>query len=207
MKEKKPFNYSDHITKSVPEIRQIVDYADSRNIDISSYDPGFFWTKNDHDDGFTRHLAMAFPHTNRYGEIIGVKLRNIDPSSETRYRAKGSLMYYYLEGTAGWSVSRLFIIEGEINAASAEAFFKYAGYASSIISFGGVADVPVSLPKGFADIYIVIDHDGDEELYQERLKLYEHFEGTPIKLNLARGEDINSLWCESEFGTLKKLLK
>jgi len=203
MSKRKPFNYDEHLTTDAIEVNAIKSYAESRKIS-HGYNHGFFYLRNKENNGFVKQLAMAFPHVDMNGEIIGVKFRNIDRSSLARYRAKGSLMYYYFNN---WGKHPLFIVEGELNAASLRAYFELAGYQASIVSFGGVGDVPVYLPREYDDVYIVIDHDGNEKLYQERLKRYEHFNGTPIRLDLDIGEDINSLWVNNEFDYLYQLLK
>ncbi len=53
---------------------------------------------------------------------------------------------------------------------------------------------------------LIIDYDGNEELYQQRLKLYEGLGAEPIKLILPKGEDINSLYCKKQMWLIEHML-
>ena len=55
-------------------------------------------------------------------------------------------------------------------------------------------------------IKLIIDYDGNETLYEERFKLYAHLNPEPIRLILAKGEDINSLYNLNKMYVIENLL-
>jgi hypothetical protein len=55
-------------------------------------------------------------------------------------------------------------------------------------------------------IKLIVDFDGNEKLYQERLRLYKDLGAEPIKLILPKGEDINSLFVKKQMYLIEHLL-
>ena len=82
---------------------------------------------------------------------------------------------------------------------------KSIHYSCRVVSYGGVAAVPKELPFDMPT-KIIIDFDGNEKLYEERLELYGHLRGVPIKMMLPKGEDLNSLWVKNKIQIVNKLI-
>lgn len=211
-RKRKPFKLENYITRDQQEIEQIDTYAHSRGI-RRNYKHGFYYVA-DGDDGWEKKLAMVFPHTDwNNKEATGAKFRNIDPFDPNRFTARGRLGYFILDNMpnhlqAAWHTP-LYIVESETSAISLYDFFQENNFYAAVMSFGAVGSVQPAIPQKYDGIvipHIIIDYDGDEELYQERLKAYEHFNGIPIKLELPKGEDINSLWARGETEKLASLL-
>lgn len=208
-KKQKPFDIANYTTGHRHEIKAIDDYARLRGI-THNYLHGFFSKKI----GFQwlRFPSIMFPHEDLDGKIIGAKFRNVSHDSITgvmggRFTARGSMGYYICDNFYGGIGYDTYIVEGEANANSLCEYFEDGEVEARVISFGGVGAVPREIPNSdYGLLFIVIDYDGDEELYQERLKQYEHFNGIPIKLELPKGEDINSLWASGNLEMLNKLL-
>jgi len=65
------------------------------------------------------------------------------------------------------------------------------------------------LPDRYKDIddkRLIIDYDGSEEKFQERIKKYEHLGMKVVKIPLPKGEDINSLHVENKLYTINNLI-
>ena len=212
IKKREPFVLDKYIVNNLKESIQIDNYAKSRKI-TDNYERCFYYYYNDILNEFERKLAVGFVHTDPKGEIVGVKMRNIDVSDKARYTMRGRIGFYLVD-VATLDLPKLFVVEGEANTASLAAFFKSRDYSAIVISFGGVAVnvgkvVELNSVQQFEDLetYIIIDEDGNKDMYEERLLLYKNLKGTPINLELKKGEDINSLYINEEYSVLNKLLK
>ena len=203
-KEKKPFDIANYTTGYEHEIKAIDDYARSRGI-TDNYLSGFFAKKEG--EVWNRFPSIMFPHTDVSGDIIGAKFRNISDYLGDRFSSRGRLGFYTCDALSYLGHDR-YIIEGEGNCNSLAEFFIANEVNARVISFGGVGQVPKEMPseRYLLDTYIIIDYDGDDKLYQERLKAYAHLNAKPIKLILPKGVDINSLWADGETEILKDLL-
>lgn len=158
-----------------------------------------------------RNPALMFIHVDKQLQPCGVKFRRID-KKEPRFSARGNLGFYVLENNRSLEQKKtnLYIVESETSANSLWAFLKKLGVSSVVVSRGGVSfsttlnDLPEhlqNLPKK-----LIIDYDGNEKLYQERLKLYEGLGAEPIKLILPKDQDINSLYVKGEMNKIAHLL-
>jgi len=207
-KKKKPFNIDNYTTRYEHEIKAIDDYARIRGI-TRNYLHGFFAKKI---GGLWRRFpSIMFPHEDADRNITGAKFRNIQPVYQfDRFSARGRLGYYIIDEALYESGLKpdLYVCESETSANSLSEFMEYSNRAAVVISFGGVGTVPKVIPEVYRnlDMKIIIDYDGREEIYQERLKAYEHLQGTPVKLVLPKNEDINSLWANGELEILNDML-
>jgi hypothetical protein len=98
------------------------------------------------------------------------------------------------------------VVEGESNANSLWQYYQDIRKNCVIISFGGVGNLPTTLPSKYdniSDRRLIIDYDGDPELYSKRLEKYKHYDLKPITLLLPKGEDINSLYCKKQMNLIK----
>jgi len=201
---KKEFKLERYITKLHSEIEQIQKYAESRRI-TEGYVPAVF---NEKKNGrWEKVLALGFVHVDKDLKPCGIKLRRIT-KEEPRFSARGKLGIYILIPeitnskttlTPLFSTNMLYVVEGEANANS---LFLSLKKNYPVISMGGVASLSIfkALPKEYQTLQkkLIIDYDGNEELYQERLKLYDGLDAQPIKLILPKGQDINDLYCKDK---------
>lgn len=221
-KQDTPFDYKKYINTDPEECEKIKAYAASRGIK-RGFECGVFFTPIYSDDGsrvldWVRTPALAFIHTDKNNTPCGIKLRRLD-NKNPRFSARGKLHHYFMPAlsmatpqkmTLGDLENVLYVVEGEANANS---LWEYFDGTSSVLSTGGVSlvltreELPTSLAiTPSSKIKLLIDYDGNEELYQERLKLYEGLRATPVRLILPKGEDINSLYNKNQMWMIENLL-
>ncbi len=217
-----PFNYQKYVNTDPEECKQIKAYAASRGISEGFF-CGVFFERDTESERlpsselrrvqWVRVPALGFLHVDKDNKPCGAKFRRID-KKEPRFAARGHLAFYILMGNhtelSGLKESVTYVVESESSANSLYEFLKSTGTCHTIISFGGVSNVktleqlPNTIP--LKNIKLIIDYDGNEELYQERLKLYEGLGAEPIKLILPKGEDINSLYCKNQMWLIEHML-
>lgn len=212
----KDFDYKKYINTNATEVEEIQTYAASRRI-TSGYLPGVFFTREQDKKGhewWVRNPSMMFLHQDENGNICGAKfrkIRNQTPKDQSpRFSARGSLELYVLENhnLLGPKKTNLYFVESETSANALWSFLKDRGVSAVVASSGGVSSPPKRLPERYKDlpVKLIIDYDGDEELYQKRLRLYKHLNAQPIKMILPKGEDINSLYCQDKMYLIEHLL-
>lgn len=215
-------------TNTYPEeIKAIDAYAKSRGI-TEGYFPGVFFTRNRQEpsepwirkigSGWQRTPALGFLHVDKNLKPCGAKFRRIVPQEgsndqSARFSARGCLGWYIqqsLSGLASETVKYLYVVESESSANSLNAYFSQVGHYSVVASRGGVSSAPKlsDLPEKYQGlpIKLIIDYDGNEELYNQRLKLYKDLGAQPIKLILPKGEDLNSLYIQNKMWLVRDLL-
>jgi len=164
---------------------------------------------------YVRVPSMMFVHVDKNLNPCGAKFRRVD-GKEPRFSARGKLGIYYLpkmtlnlKSTSTEFPTRnvLYVVESE---SSANSLWEYLRRTSTVISMGGVAvkPKPEQLPEHLAKMpkKLIIDYDGNEKLYNERLKLYDGLGAEPIKLRLPKGEDINSLYTKNKMYLIDNLI-
>lgn len=209
----KDFDYTKYLTHDENEKQAIISYAQSRSI-RSGYHCGVYFTRSVDRKSWVRNPAMMFVHQDKDGNICGAKFRNINGNSNPRFSARGRLGFYILDAkipTQGFKremAKRLWLCESESSANSLWEYLEQIQSGSSVISMGGVSSAPRELPDKYKDfeVLLIIDYDGTEELYQERLKQYEHLKVTPVKLILPKGEDINALYHKGEMWKVDNII-
>jgi len=198
--EEVKFNIGDYITNNEADQILINAYAMSRGIEYG------YWPANvpDYSTGErVNRLAMMFEHQNSSGKITGAKFRFINPAYHgSRFTARGKLGFYILKNTLPKynDDTVVYFVESETSANSLWRICDDCDINAVVISFGAVSSHVREVPEAYSHIkkrYVIIDYDGDEDLYQERIKIHEHL-GKPIKLELPKGEDINSLYVKGE---------
>lgn len=212
-KDVKLFDYKSYITTRPDEVEAIRQYARSRGI-TQGYENGIFFTREVGGSGketWIRHPSIGFVHRDKDLQICGIKLRDINPKAQPRFRAKGKLGWHLLESSlpVGYQKETVFVVEGETNANSLREYLSKTVWKVHIISPGAVtASLGLELPEKYSKLSkkLIIDYDGSEKLYKERLKLYEHLNAEPIKLMLPKGEDINSLYMAGKMYLIDHLL-
>jgi hypothetical protein len=121
------------------------------------------------------------------------------------------LFYYTLEYIGNKnSEPTIFFTESETSSNSLFNYLKSLNKINFVVlCFGGVNSAPPILPLKWGwctkNRYILIDYDGNEKAYNERVNKLGHFDATDIKLALPKGEDINSLWMKDEMGQYDSL--
>lgn len=182
-KEVRVFDINNYLEHS----DDVIDYAFSRRI-YTGFKTAKVWL------GDKNVPALCFPHTDGEGNIVGAKFRNIDPEEKKyRYTSRGTLMYYILEHRP--SDEPVFIFsESETSSNALYSYLKQEDVPCVVCSFGGVSS-RLQAPAKYDYIkrrYVIIDYDGNEELYQQRLEFFKDYQD--IKLELPKGEDLSSLW-------------
>lgn len=225
----KDFDYTKYLTHNENEKEAIISYGKSRSIH-SGYHCGVYFTRNFESGTWIRHPSLMFLHEDKDGNIVGAKFRQIpnelnpnvgscDKQSHSnadgtyngpRFSMRGRPGFYILdtEIPERFTKKRAFLCESETSSNSLWNYFRDIQAPAYIFSVGGVSSPPKELPNKIRnnEISLVIDYDGDEELYQERLKLYEHLDVKPIRIILPKGEDINSLYHNGNIWKIEHLL-
>jgi hypothetical protein len=206
------FDLDYYLTNNSDEIAEIAIYALSRNITKRYYSCK---TYTRHRNKLIQKLGVGFPHVDLHGEVVGLQIRLINPEpGQSRFRFRGTQGYYisdinYKRGGKD-EVVDVYLVESETSANSLAMVLETSGKKACVISFGGVAHVPPQVPDVGAkvnNVYLIIDYDGDEEMFQRRLANFQHLEeAQPIKMELPKGEDINSLYSNGQISLIKKLL-
>jgi hypothetical protein len=215
---REPFDYEKYTNQDPAECEEIKAYAASRGI-TEGYFCGVFYTRDFTTKGWIRVPALGFLHVDKNLKPCGAKFRKIrkspDSDQSVRFSARGSLNFYilstkedskpYLKDTV------LYVVEGEANANSLRNVLRKLSISAVILSTGGVSmthSLIGNIPPEYLNFpkKVIIDYDGNEELYQQRIKLYEELKAEPIKMILPKGEDINSLYVKGEIWKIENLL-
>lgn len=189
------------------EVYLIRGYAFSRAI-TRNYIPSVFIIKEGEE--FIRRPSVGYVHVDENMEECGIKMRDINPYKDRRFSARGAQKFYVLKNTSDYNDGRLYIVESE---SSANSLFEYLCIIKEpcvVISFGSWNNIPKQLPDSInrnEKRSIIIDYDGNEELYQERIEKFDHLNAREIKLELPKGEDINSLFKSGKIHQYKNLFK
>lgn len=209
---KTDFDYTRYINTNAKECEEIKKYATSRCLEEGSYFCGVFFERNGDDKSalkWRRIPAVAFLHVDENLKPCGIKFRKLTDENP-RFSARGKLGMYTLEShiNAVRGEVKVYVVEGEANANSLTIYLKQLQKKAYILSFGAVSSCLDELPSQLKNypITLIIDYDGNEDLYNERLKLYKHFNAEPIKLILPKGEDINSLHMKNKLYLIENLL-
>lgn len=191
-----------------PEERQAVEeYAKSRCI-THHYHPGVTYYQQN-GKFIKTPPAIMLPHQDINGNICGAKFRFIEAIAGQRFTSRGKLGFFVLEHLVeSYETPEIWLIEGELNAISLYDYFVTINKPAIIMSAGGVGVVPSQLPTKYSQLKgnVLIDFDGSEEKYQERLELYKHLNLLPVKLILPKGEDINSLTVKGQINLIENCI-
>lgn len=227
------FSVERYINRRDDEIAAIKEYASRRGI-TENYVPGVFFSRSRDSESerlpggnvsgrnWIRNPAIMFVHVDKNLKPCGAKFRKIKQSEDrdqsVRFSARGKLGFYLLfpqkTGSQSWvqtTQSVLYVVESESSANSLWSHIDQCLNTNSVVlSMGGVSSAPKlqELPELIRGMSkkLIIDYDGNEELYQERLKLYKDLNAEPIKLILPKGEDLNSLFVKKQMYLIEHLL-
>lgn len=207
----KEFKVEKYTNTDPGEIAQIRAYAESRGI-TDGYIPAVFFTRDRNDKSafkWRRVPALGFVHVDKHLQPCGIKLRRID-NQQPRFSARGNLGFYLMRCSGNIQPDVVYIVESESSANSLWMYLREIGLNVVVVSRGGVSSAPKlnDLPEELQKLpkKLIIDYDGNEQLYNERLKLYRGLDAQPIKLILPKGEDINSLFCKGEIWKVEQML-
>lgn len=204
--KKKEFKLERYVAQCSDDIKAIKEYAFSRGI-IEGYQPSIFREKKN--GQWQEVLAVGFVHVDKDLKPCGIKLRRIT-KEEPRFSARGSLGFYVQESSGNVELEKemVYVVEGEANANSLARHLRKLSRKAFIISYGGVTRCLGQMPEKLQKLSkkLIIDYDGNEELYQERLKIYKGLDAEPIKLILPKGEDLNSLFMKDKMYLIENLL-
>jgi DNA primase len=203
-KKRKIFNYHNYINYEEKSVRSTHSYALNRSIS-SGYLPAVFTSVKG--EQYVRIPALMFLHVDERMQICGAKFRGIGP--EKIISSRGKQGFYILESPRRkhYHQNEVWLVESETSANSLWEYFKEIGKYATVISMGGVANIPKCLPRIYEGLplYLIIDYDGDNDLYTKRLQQYEHLKATPITLILEKGQDINSLYHNKQMHLIEHL--
>lgn len=177
----------------------ILAYANKRGFPSTSYMPTTYKDAAMLSDGevvFVDRLSVGFPHTDLFGGYCGIKMRSVDDDIDSRFSHRGKLGFYVQECVVPDWEPTLYIVESETSASSLSGYLRKAKVSSVVVSFGGIGNVPAVLPfkwEYLTDRQIIIDYDGNEELYRERLNNFKHLNAEDIKFELPKGQDVGWL--------------
>lgn len=205
----KDFEYTKYLSTDEKEISTIQRYALSRGWK-NGFESVRYYDFNPEKDSFIPIPSVGFVHKDTNLKPIGIKFRNID-SNGPRFSARGKMGFYILENVNPDNPGEpsLYMIEGEGNANSLWQYLSEIGVNCVVMSCGGVGQFPKELPdkyKNLKEKKLIIDYDGDEELYLKRLENYKEYELTPIKMRLDKGIDINHLYSTNNMEIITNLL-
>lgn len=211
-KKVKKFNLNKYISKDEKVNKIIDEYALKRGIKsdyIHILSPVYF------NDRFYDVPSIGFIHKDLSGKVTGVKARFVDSYLDypqevmsQRFRAFGKLNIYTLDNCMEETNNHLFISESETSSNSLFQYMKENLISGAVLCFGGIGFDIKDFPAKFKNIKnkkVIIDYDGSEELYQERIAKYKDL-GTPIKIELEKGEDINSLYVKKQLNKYHKTI-
>lgn len=190
--KKKEFEYERFITNNPIHKKQIDAYAKDRKI-YDHYKHGVFYEKID--GQYRAFPSLMFLHQDKDRRVIGAKFRHAS-SSLKKFSARGSMGLYVLDNCNSDEDAHLFLVESET---SANSLYTSLNHHMNfvVISFGSVGTKIAleDIPEEFKDIknkYIIIDYDGNERLYQERIRAYSNI-AQPLKLIAGKGDDLNQI--------------
>lgn len=201
---KKRFILDNYITQEEEEVLAIKRYAANRGIVRNYVETAFFLY---HEGSFIRRPSMGFVHVDENLEVCGVKMRDLKPFNGRRFSARGVQKYYIISNSN--DSNNLYIVESESSANSLLDFLTVIGVKSTVVSFGSWNNIPRGLPEkieGFDRKAIIIDYDGNEDLYNDKMERFGHFNAREIKLRLPKGEDVNSLYVKGSLYKYKDLI-
>lgn len=207
-KKKKKFFMRYYLARNREDVVAIKKYASSRSI-RHGYFMGQFWQPTGEDE-YMKRLGLGFLHKDISGRIVGAKFRGID-NIHPKYQLRGSPGIYCLENLS-YDIEEdtpLYICESETSANSLWNFMMDNDHECIVISFGGnktFSRIPIKYIRS-ENRFLIVDYDGDEKTYEEVLAGYEYLEAKPIKMELEKGEDINTLYHNKEFEKLNELIR
>lgn len=200
---------NDWVPKPLPEKKPLDGYIPEQYLDITFHEKcrvTHYAQKRRIHDGYMagvwlmrgqRWPCMIFPHVGEEFTIIGAKLRLIDGEKGDRMRTIGRVGFYILDSRIANKPTTQYLIESETSANSLWEYLRQQNLSSIVLSSGSVGSVPKKVPFNYP-LKKIIDFDGDEPLWKQRIARYNHLGGENIKLKLRKGEDINSLWVQDE---------
>ena len=211
-KKKKKFSLSSYLCDT-PD-KNVIAYAKGRGI-TRNFVCSKFYEMIDGDP--VERKGMGFIHYDKDLKPCGIKIRKI-VNEDPRFTARGKQMYYIVsninhEVLLHRDVEEMFwlyVVESESSANSVFEFLDRNRIPCVVVSFGSVSSCPEDLPKGFIeyceDSFLIIDYDGNNNLYQERIKKYEHLKLTPKKIILEKGEDLNYLYAKKTINRVSQII-
>jgi len=201
----KRFNFERYLTDSRRDSMLIKHVMNARGI-RNFYLDGKFWAGH--------HVAGAlFPHYDPSGELKGCKIRNVEGMGRKWHFDGDPKSAYVVDCTRPYSyLTTLYISESETSSNSlAEVLLEY-GKSGVVVSFGGWNGIVEAIDdwssyfSNFRRKKIIIDYDGSEDTFQERMRVYEGIEGEFVKMILPKGEDINSLYATKKHHIIKTFI-
>lgn len=203
--EKKPFYLSSYRSLSTIENLKIRKYALYRGI-INNYIPSTFLMRAG--DYVIRKFGVGFVLVDEEMNPCGIKIRDIDPYKGKRFSARGEQKFYVI--SKGDPVTA-YIVESEPSANSLYEYLSRKRNDFVVICFGSWNNISDSIPNIYeriTDRRLIIDYDGNKGIvpYDEKIKKFSHLNVEDIRIELPKGEDINSLYVKGLLNNYKQIL-
>ena len=210
-----PFKLTKYLYRKRPKV--VAEYAKERG--IVRYTAGK-WMLNVNKE-WIEVPSLLFVHRDEKFQVTGAKFRTIEGEREKlekeygvfipKFNSRGKLGWHILENTVKGSFKEqvLYVMESETSATALYQYFKENEYPAVILCFGGVHNELLPIPTKYKGLkkFLLIDYDGDEKKFKERIENISLKDAEPVKLILEKGEDINSLYCEGEMYKVSYLLR
>jgi hypothetical protein len=214
-KKAKPFNIRNYLLRG--DTAEVDAYAKERCID--DYTAGK-WMLNINNE-WIDVPSLLFRQYDENGHLIGARFRTVESAKKRIEKLHGvKLPKFNSRGRVGWHILRnrvedsfkeasLYIMESETSATSLLQYCKEKEIPVVILCFGGVNNKLLPIPYRYKNLdkYLIIDFDGDEEKFEERLENISLKDAEPLKLILDKGEDINSLYCNNQMYKISNLIR
>lgn len=191
--KKEEFILDRYLNNNEDERKLIDKYALYRGITLGYVHSKFYIST---EEGLFKRFGLGFIHTDEEGKCVGIKIRDIEPFNGRRFTIRGEQKFYCLENNFDGE-KILYIVESETSANSLHMFLMKMNIPSIVVSIGSWNNIPEEVPIKYRDIVkrkVVIDYDGNEELYEKRIEKFKHLEADNVKLELPKGHDINYLY-------------
>jgi hypothetical protein len=182
-------------TAKVSAILRVNAYAEERGFLKGSYITSRYWAYDEDNKTFEEYYGVGFPLVDYYGNICGIKIRNII-GAYPKFQQRGASGFYVYENIVESKEPVVYIVESETSASCFARYVKDKGINCVIVSFGGINSVPNCLPFKWdylTNRYLIIDYDGDEKKWLSRSDSFKHLRAKNIKIPTDKGNDLATL--------------
>lgn len=202
------FDIKPFICKDKSHIWRIEKYANSRRI-TRGYKPSIYSFESKKNSGERiEYPSLGFVKQAPSGMVIGLQMRYASHKTK-RFKVEGNNGIYLATEDPLQDPENLFLVESETSANSLNEILQQQTDTCVVMSMGGVSVGPIMLDE-YGDVenkFVIIDYDGNEELYQQRIQQYEDSGLIPIKIPFKKGEDINSVYIEGKEDEIFNIIK
>lgn len=188
------------------ECKKVKEYANSRSI-FRDYVVAKYYKDSP-------RAGLGFIHRDIYLRPTGIRIRSVEDGG-LRWFMYGDTGFYIIRSSFvkknGYNNDTITIIsESETSSNSLFEFLDAFDMNFIVFCIGGISTIPTQLPveyEGLKNRHIVIDYDGSEEKYNQRIERFKHLNANAIKITTDKGEDINFLLNEKRYSRLYGIIE